>query len=145
MFSVMASLYCLICDHMYMICNVAGWSNSPGKPTVKVANLTEHATDVSMLANVTWSPPQYLGGLNASDIYYQLKINDYDINTTDTYSLLSYDGLRLRSHRKVLDITLTVHYNGSAVDALYIPNNMLAKKRYNHLLCETVGEQTANS
>ena len=128
-----------------MICIVVGWSNSPGKPTVKVANLTVHITDVSMLANITWSPPQYLGGLNTSYIYYQLKTNDYDINTTDTYSLLSFDGLRLRSHRRVLDITLTIHYNSSAVDALYIPNNMLAKKRYNHLLCETVGEQTTNN
>ena len=127
-----------------MICNVVGWSNLPGTPTLKGANFTENPRNTSMLVNITWSPPQYLGGLNAGDIYYQLKAKKYIINTTNTYSLLFFDELQLKSHKKVLDITLTVHYNGSAVDAMYIPSSMLVKKQYNHLLCDAVGEQTAN-
>ena len=124
-----------------MICDIIGWSNPPGKPTVKVGELNESNDDVSVLVNVTWSPPQYLGGLKSTDIYYQLTTIDYDIITTDTYSLLFYNKLYLPI-KKSLDVSVAVHYNGSTTDSLYIPNNILVMKRYDHLLCEAVGKHT---
>ena len=127
--------------HDLWYCIFVGWSNPPGKPTLKVVELNESKSYVSVLVNVTWSPPQYLGGLNTISIYYQLTTIDYDINTTNPYSLLFYDQLYLNI-KKSLDVSVTLHYNGSTTDSLYIPSNMLVMKRYDHLLCNAVGEQT---
>ena len=125
-----------------MICDIVGWINPPGTPTLKVANLSEDLIydDISVYVNITWSPPQYLGGLNASDIYYRLQATDYDINTTDTHSVLFYDDLNLSIYKKALDVSIAVHYNGSTNDTLYIPSNVIVKKQYDNLLCDAVGE-----
>ena len=130
-----------------MTCNIIGWMSPPGRPTLKVANLSEDLTNdlISVNVNITWSPPQYLGGLDASDIYYQLHATGYDINTTETYSVLFYDELNLSIDKKSLDVSIAVHYNGSTTDTLYIPTNIIEKKRYNNLLCDAVGEQTITS
>ena len=139
-----------------MICVIAGWSNQPGKPTLNVAKLSENIiydvfdpssiyyADTSLHVNVTWSAPQYLGGLNASDIYYQLHATGYEINTTETYSVLFYDEVNLSIDKTALDVSIAVHYNGSTTDTLYIPTNIIEKKQYNNLLCDAVGEQTIN-
>ena len=131
------------------ICDIAGWSNPPGKPTLKLAELLGekwnpilYYDDISILVNITWSPPHYLGGLNTSDIYYQLNTINYNRYTTNTYSLLYYGKLSLSLHKKALDVSVMVHYNGSMADAMYIPSNIIVKKRYNNLLCHSVGEQT---
>ena len=85
-----------------MIYDIVGWSNPPGELMLNITNLTENLiydhrkeeyVDAYSAVNVTisWSPPQYLGGLNTSDIYYQLRINDDSTITTDTYSFKSYE------------------------------------------------------
>ena len=127
-----------------MICDIIGWISPPGRPTLKVANLSEDLMNdlISVHVNITWSAPQYFGGLNASDIYYQLHATGYDINTTDTYSVLFYDDVTLSIDKKALDVSIAVHYNGSTTDTLYIPNNIVVKKQYDNLLCNAVGEQT---
>ena len=134
-----------------MICDISGWSNPPGNPTLNVTELNE--TDVfcnrhisikyfstSVNVKVTWSPPQYLGGLQTSDIYYQLNTNGHDINTTDNYSLLFYGKINFNTNKKILDVSVTLHYNGSTVDTLYTPSNVLVKKTYGNLLCNAIGE-----
>ena len=115
----------------------------PGRPMLKVVNLSEDLTYylISVNVNITWSPPQYFGGLNASDIYYQLHATGYDINTTETYSVLFYDEVNFSVRKKSLDVSIAVHYNGSTTDTLYIPTNIIQKKRYDNLLCDAVGEQ----
>ena len=95
---------------------------------------------ISAHVNITWSPPQYLGGLDASDIYYQLHATDYDINTTNTYAVLLYDEVDLSIDKKALDLSIMIHYNGSKIDTLYIPSNIIEKKRYDNLLCDAIGE-----
>ena len=138
-----------------MICIIAGWSNQPRKPTLNIAELRENIIDIfdhseiyyadtSLHVNITWSAPQYFGGLNTSDIYYQLHATGYDINTTDTYFVLFYDDVHLSIDKKALDVSIAVHYNGSTTDTLYIPNNIVVKKQYDNLLCDAVGEQTIN-
>ena len=125
-----------------MICDIVGWISPPGIPTLKVVNSSEDRVgDISVHLNISWSPPQYLGGLNASDIYYQLSATDYDnINTTDTHSVLFYDELILGENKKALDISIAVHYNGSSADTLYIPSNIIVTRQYDNLLCDAVGE-----
>ena len=129
-----------------MICDIVGWVNPPGIPTLKVVDLSEDRIgDISAHLNISWSPPQYLGGLNASDIYYQLYATDYNISTTDTHSVLFYDRLNLSFDKKVLDVSIAVHYNGTTADTLYIPNNIIVKRQYKHLLCDAVGERMTNT
>ena len=135
---------------------IVGWINPSGRLILKVAILSEdigydrddpseiYYAVTTVDVNITWSPPQYLGGLNASDIYYQLHATDYDIkNTTDTHYVLLYDDLNLYTNQKALDVSIAVHYNGSTNDTLYIPSNIIVKKQYDNLLCDAVGEQTA--
>ena len=139
-----------------MICIIVGWSNRPREPRLKVAELNENILSlydnifdrsviyyagVTMHVNITWSPPQYLGGLDASDIYYQLHATGYDdINTTNTYSVLFYE-VNFSTNKKALNVSIAIHYNGSTTDALYIPSNVIEKKQYDNLLCDAVGEQ----
>ena len=121
---------------------IVGWSNPLGKPQLDAVELNETSNYiVSVLVNVSWSPPKYLGGLNTSDIYYQLTTNGHSINTTDTYSLLLCE--RLRIEPKYLDITIAIHYNRSTANTSYIPHKMLVKQQYNNLICSAVGEQVA--
>jgi len=107
-----------------------------------IVELTENKTydDISIHVNIAWSPPQYLGGLTASNIYYQLITIDRNINTTDPYSVLFYDELSLRFENPTVDITVIVHYNGSATNTLYIPNNILVTKQSDNILCDALGE-----
>ena len=126
-----------------IICDIVGWSNPPGKPTFNVVELTENTSTTyyyaSIHVNITWSTPQYLGGLNANDIYYQLNTMDHNINTTDPYSVLSYDELSLID-KSPLDITVEVHYNGSTTNTLYIPSNIQVTRQSDNLLCDAVGK-----
>ena len=136
--------------YIYMICDISGWSNPPENPTLNITELNETVVfcdhpsmkyfSTSVNVKVTWSPPHYLGGLHTSDIYYQLNTNGHDINTTDNYSLLFYDKINFHSSKKILDISVIVHYNGSTVDTLYTPSNVLVKKTYGNLLCNVIGE-----
>ena len=144
-----------------MMCSIIGWSNPPGETGLKVDELTEKIInnttpydnsvylDNSVHVNISWSPPQYFGGLNASDIYYQLQATSFDIyqatdydeiNTTDTYYKLFYDDLNYSIKKKVLNVIITVHYNGTAIDDSYIPSNIVAKEQYDNLLCEAIGK-----
>ena len=130
-----------------MIC--VGWSNPPGELMLNITKLKEHlrhdhheeVTYASSSVNViiSWSPPQYLGGLNTSDIYYQLRINGDSTITTDTYSFKSYDNVNFNYDKKTLNIRVTVHYNGSTNNHLYIPSSILVKE-YDNLLCDALGE-----
>ena len=86
-------------------------------------------------ANISWSPPQYLGGLNASDIYYQLQATGYSINTTDTYSEFNSS-----TGEKTMGITIKVRFSNSTIDNMYIPSNVEVKKRYD-LSCNAASEQ----
>ena len=96
--------------------------------------------EIYLHTNITWSPPQYLGGLKASEtIYYQLQATGYSINTTGTYSEFNSS-----TRKRSLDITITVHYNSSTIDNIYVPSNVKVKKQYDNLLCNAVDEQVAN-
>ena len=133
-----------------MICDIVGWSNPPGEPTLNVTKLKEHLSYdnrkemtnaySSVNVSINWLPPQYLGGLNASDIYYQLRINGDSTITTDTHSYVFYREVDFVYNKKTLNIRVTVRYNSSIVDHLYIPNNILVEKYYDNLLCDVVGE-----
>ena len=136
---------------MYVICDIVGWSNPPGEPTLNVTKLEQHlsydsreeeVTNAYSSANISinWLPPQYLGGLNASDIYYQLRINGGSNITTDTHSFVFYREIDFVYSKKTLNIRVTVHYNGSTVDHLYIPSNILVEKYYDNLLCDALSE-----
>ena len=136
---------------MYMIYDIVGWSNPPGELMLNITNLTENLiydhrkeefVDAYSAVNVTisWSPPQYLGGFNTSDIYYQLRINDDSTITTDTYSFKSYSYVDFLYSKQTLNIRVTVHYNGSTVDHLYIPSSILLVKNYDNLLCDALGK-----
>ena len=71
----------------HIICDILGWIDPPGKPTFEFTNFSKSTQQdkIFLHANITWSPPQYLGGLEASDIYYQLQATGYSVNTTDRY------------------------------------------------------------
>ena len=132
-----------------MICDIVGWSNPPGELMLNITKLKEdlsynHRGEVidafsSVNFIISWSPPQYLGGLNTSDIYYQLRINGDSTITTDTYSFKSYDNVNFNYNKKTLNIRVTVHYNGSTNNHLYIPSSILVKE-YDNLLCDALGE-----
>ena len=94
----------------------------------------------SVNVSINWLLPQYLGGLNASDIYYQSRINGDSTITTDTHSFAFYREVDFLYNKKTLNIRVAVHYNGSAVDHLYIPRNISVEKYYGNLLCDTLGE-----
>ena len=119
-----------------IICDILGWIDPPGKPTFEFTNFSKSTQQdkIFLHANITWSPPQYLGGLEASDIYYQLQATGYSVNTTDTYSEFSSS-----TGGRTLDITITAHYNSSSIESMYIPSNVKVNKQYN--LCNVVGEQ----
>ena len=135
---------------MYMICDIVGWSNPPGEPLLNVTKLNEHlsydrhkeviSAYSSVNVSINWLPPQYLGGLNVSDIYYQSRINGDNTITTDTHSFVFYREVDFLYNKKTLNIRVTVHYNGSTVDHLYIPSNILVEKYYGNLLCDALGE-----
>ena len=122
-----------------MVCDILGWMNRPGSPRISTVELNK--TSNSMFVNITWPPPEYLGGLNTDDIYYQLTTSEHSINTTDTYSLLSYDKSRLYAK----NVIIAVHYNGSTAITLYIPHKVSVMKHSIHLKCAAVGEQKTSS
>ena len=125
--------------YVRMVCDILGWMNRLGNPRISTVELNK--TSNSMFVNVTWPPPEYLGGLNMGDIYYQLTTSDHSINTADTYSLLSYDKSTLYAR----NVIIAVHYSGSMANTLYIPHKVSVMKHRIHLKCAAVGEQRTSS
>ena len=118
-----------VCNYYNNIVSI-GWSTLP-RALVLNAFKVEQKDDKEALASysISWQPPSYLGGLNLTDIQYNVIIQRIGANiTNNTYYIIPLTVRVTPSLLKTLRIEVRIVF--TQVNSEYLPGNMFTKATY---------------
>ena len=123
-----------------------GWSTLPRALDLNTFKVVQK-DDKEALGwyNISWEPPSYVGGLNLTDIKYNVTIRigaSIGANiTSDTHYIIPFTLHDKNILYKTLKLSVEVHVVFTQVNSTYLPGNMYTKATYNtaDLIETTIG------
>ena len=119
----------LVCSDITLI----GWSTLPRSLALKAFSVIQsNDKEASASYRISWEPPSYLGGLNLTDIKYNVTIRigaNIGANiTNDTHYIIP---LTVKVEPTLLKtLYIKIHVVFTQVNSVYLPGNMYTKATY---------------
>ena len=103
----------------------------PRVPVLDVVKVAQEDNTYALASySISWQPPLYLGGLNLTDIKYNVCITNNSI--TESYTTNNtFFNISQRVHRRLLKVIhFKVHVVSTQIKSKYLPTNVWTKATY---------------
>ena len=107
-----------------------GWSTLPRALVLNAFKVIQKDDKEALaLYSISWQPPLYLGGLNLTDVKYNVIVKRIGANmTNNTYYIIP---LTVRVKPTLLKtLYIEIHVVFTQVNSVYLPGNMYTKATY---------------
>ena len=107
-----------------------GWSTLPRALVLNAFKVVQKDDKEALaLYSISWEPPSYLGGLNLTDIKYNVTLKKIGANiTNDTHYIIPL--MVHVTNNLVKRLQMEVHVVFTQVNSIYLPGNMYTKANY---------------
>ena len=116
----------LVCSDIVLI----GWSTLPRSLALKAISVVQNNDrEASASYKISWEPPSYLGGLNLTDIKYNVNIRKIGANITNNTYYIIPTKVNVRA-ALLKSFNVTVHVIYTQINARYLPASMYSEDVY---------------